>query len=881
MNSTIPATRTLSQAHVPSVSLFAQLLASERLTVRVDRSLTTAAFMPEQRVLLLPSWSGFDEAAWLLFVAHEVGHALFTPEDSLTTHPEFTRLVKTYGANTVRTVTNVIEDIRIERMIREKYRGLSGVFSRGYHSLINRNFFGFAPTELTDVEWAKKSALDRMNIYAKAGALYRRSLLHAQEIAWYNRALTLNTYDEVLVLVEEVIKTLSDEQKSQMSKGESGTSSESKSAPSPESGDEASNDEQSGDADGADSDADADAKGDDAESKSSSPTTDDGEDTEDGETNASAEAESATDGDSDDAVNPPSDSENAGGSGAVDPFNVASQEAASQALEESVSQQTGSAVTVLPSDTRFLHHNDVTMEQMLEHWEAAPEIRDVLLRAVNQQRREQSPILASMIAAFRANQSAWQSRRVQVSRSGALDTTKLAQYKLVDDLFLRRRSLPEAQNHGFVIHVDWSGSMTSHMATVLWQVLHLVWFAESIRVPVSVYAFSNSGAETTAYTEYRKTCTHGSPQTGRLLELYRSNAAAPRKQDAQAFLLGLALSYAGLVQVMNYMVGPNYQVSQIDNYFEDRAPRTLVPVAKQVAESLRGTAADVLYPAFSHMYAQLGGTPLYYALFASVDTVRKFRQVNRVEQCVSVWLTDGSDTDMLPTEDVSVPSNSSDRYRYDRGTVGNNVSTLVDPRSGRTFMVRDQRMLATLFDLHRTLTGATVICVDITPIPLASLKRVLNRSELGIAATMVGEPQYDQYGRRSRHTRGIPRPKVVRQTRKRVVLPVSDGSFTETGLLLASRKQFPTIGCDAYLVSHPDWWMSADKGAAAITSAAKNVLKRSNDADDEALFGGADDASTPVKLNAALLAQHANVAMRRFADLLVPYMAAGRDDATV
>jgi len=36
-----------------------------------------------------------------------------------------------------------------------------------------------------------------------------------------------------------------------------------------------------------------------------------------------------------------------------------------------------------------------------------------------------------------------------------------------------------------------------------------------------------------------------------------------------------------------------------------------------------------------------------------------------------------------------------------------------------------------------------------------------------------------------------------------------------------------------------------------------------------------------VKLTAALLQTSGEVAMRRFADLLVPYMAAGREDATV
>jgi len=44
-----------------------------------------------------------------------------------------------------------------------------------------------------------------------------------------------------------------------------------------------------------------------------------------------------------------------------------------------------------------------------------------------------------------------------------------------------------------------------------------------------------------------------------------------------------------------------------------------------------------------------------------VDTVRAFRQRHRIEQCVSVWLTDGEDTDGLPVEagNVDGPTRSS------------------------------------------------------------------------------------------------------------------------------------------------------------------------------------------------------------------------------
>ena len=850
MNPTLPTTNALSSSHVPSVSLFAQLLASERLTVRVDGTLTTAAFVPEKRILLLPSWSGFDEASWLLFVAHEVGHALFTPANGLTSHPDWQRLTQAHGANIVRNVTNIFEDIRIERLVREKYRGLSGTFGRGYHSLITRGFFGFQPAELTSEAWASKTTLDRINLYAKAGALLRVSLSESQEIAWYNRALRLDTYEGVLALVEEVILALNAQQKAQASQASQGQlqgqPTQGRPSTEPQNGQPQAGQSQDG----------------------------------------QSQDDASQDGQSSNAEGPLSQSSNGPATGS-NPFEVASQRSAEQQLHRAAENgRWESTQVMLPSNTAYLHHNDVTVEQMLAKWEAPAEIRELFRQTMATQRREQSAILASMISAFRANQAAWQSRRVQISKSGTIDTAKLAQYKLVDDLFLRRQSLPEAQNHGFVIHVDWSGSMDSKMSTVLWQVLHLIWFAESIKVPVSVYGFANAGTQTEAYAEYCKTCAV-SPSAGRLLELYRSSASAPVKQEAQAFLFSLVLRFAGMAAAVKYgTAGYRDTVSDLCA----RVPKSLVPAATSLAQTLsKHVSSDPqwLTQTFYHDYVHLGGTPLHFALFSSVDTVRKFRQAHRIEQCISVWLTDGEDTDGLPQADGSIHKNAdAAEAKYD-GTLlrQRHADVLVDPRSGRVFKPQSGHLLATMFELHRTLTGATVVCIDITPAPLYSLSRVLPKGDLAVIANRVGDQSNEYYGRR-RRARVYVKPKTLTQNRKRVILPQADGTFTETGLLLVTRKQYPQIGCDAYLVSHPEWWVKADVSTKSV-SAATDVLSRSNAIVDDDDLPMTEEERTeaaqraPVRLKAALLEQHATIAMRRFTDLLVPYMAAGRDDASV
>ena len=181
----------------------------------------------------------------------------------------------------------------------------------------------------------------------------------------------------------------------------------------------------------------------------------------------------------------------------------------------------------------------------------------------------------------------------------------------------------------------------------------LIWFAESIKVPVSVYGFSNSGTNTEAGNAYAEACrkAYRHPESGRLVELYRSNATAQVKQDAQSFLFALVLRFSGVAMMarwdentMNTVLNDPAQLT----YHCRQMPKSLVPVAKAVLPTVRAWDYDTQRNAFYHNEVSLGGTPLHYALVSSVDTVRKFRQVHRVEQCISVWLTDGADTDGIP-----------------------------------------------------------------------------------------------------------------------------------------------------------------------------------------------------------------------------------------
>ena len=87
----------------------ARLLATENLIVE-HRKVPTASFDVDRRVLTLPMWDKASDVVFDMLVGHEVGHALFTPNEDW-------RDI----ADCPKDFVNVIEDARIEKLMKRKY----------------------------------------------------------------------------------------------------------------------------------------------------------------------------------------------------------------------------------------------------------------------------------------------------------------------------------------------------------------------------------------------------------------------------------------------------------------------------------------------------------------------------------------------------------------------------------------------------------------------------------------------------------------------------------------------------------------------------------------------------------------------------------------
>ena len=140
----------------------AKLLATEDIVVE-HKQVSSAQFNVHTRVLVLPLWEKASNAVYDMLVGHEVGHALFTPDED---PPE----------DVPHQFVNVVEDARIEKLMKRKYMGLAKSFYKGYKELYDEDFFELDGEDITTFNLA-----DRANLYFKVGNFLNLDFLPAEK----------------------------------------------------------------------------------------------------------------------------------------------------------------------------------------------------------------------------------------------------------------------------------------------------------------------------------------------------------------------------------------------------------------------------------------------------------------------------------------------------------------------------------------------------------------------------------------------------------------------------------------------------------------------------------------------------------------------------
>jgi hypothetical protein len=431
--------------------LSARLLATENLSVIRART-RTACFDIKSRILTLPMWKDMTPEIEDMLIGHEVGHALYTNDDYLAPLKDTPKL---------HSYMNVLEDVRIEKLIKRKYPGLRKRMNEGYKQLNDRDFFGTKQVQ----DFDELLLIDKINLYFKAGFQCGVTFT-PDEKAFVNRAERTETVDEVIALANDIYaysKQQAEERKQQHQFQEI---------------EEGDNEEEEDPIYG---DFDID--------------NDDDFQEQDGENKDLKQSALQNDDKSEEG----------------DDLESKTERAFQDKLEDLADDST--EYKYWKFDTDYFRDPVIGYKQILnetkspEQWEIDnPEFVDYRTRYMDEEQKAKFKATESadfiqfktesirtvnyLVKEFEMKKSAQMHKRATVSKIGSLDMKKVYAYKLQDDLFKRVTSLPQGKNHGMILLVDWSGSMNEVLKDTMKQVINLAMFCNRVQIPYRVFAFT-------------------------------------------------------------------------------------------------------------------------------------------------------------------------------------------------------------------------------------------------------------------------------------------------------------------------------------------------------------------------------------------------------
>ena len=421
----------------------ARLLATENLIVE-HRKTPTASFDVDRRVLTLPMWDNASGVVYDMLVGHEVGHALFTPNEDW-------RDI----ADCPKDFVNVIEDARIEKLMKRKFPGLRKSFSGGYKELNDKDFFAIA-----DEDISKFSLIDRINLHFKIGASAMIPF-SIEEQVFVARTDVAETFEEVLQIAVDVHNF--------SNKVETPMTHEEMLEEAAQRENESTDDEQPEQQQQQEGESDQSAEDMPAPQSSNAPTQQQDWDDEEEET--------------DDVDNM---SEGGDTSKTQRAFDQASEDLSSRHGRNPIYVEIPEAIDL---------DNHIVDWTVLHNWIDSQAVDVENYEFVDNQyyefRKQSQKEVNYLVKEFECRKSADAYARASQSKTGVLDTTKLHTYRYNEDLFKKVTVLPDGKNHGLLFLLDWSGSMANEILATVKQVLNLTAFCKKVQIPFEVYAFTN------------------------------------------------------------------------------------------------------------------------------------------------------------------------------------------------------------------------------------------------------------------------------------------------------------------------------------------------------------------------------------------------------
>ena len=596
-------------------SYLAKLLATENITVE-HRKVETAYFDLANRLLVVPIWKEMNNDILDMLLAHEIGHALYTPQDEWVAAVESKVAPHSY--------LNIVEDARIEKLIKRKYPGLSQSFIKGYRDLIRNDFFKTADKNVNEM-----LLIDRLNMHFKMSHVESDIEFDgAEELMFVERMANVETFKDVELLAADLAEYCKNESETKSLDDHEFEYGDGDGVDADDNGDA---DESDGNGDGEGHDGE---ESDDKSKNKSNKSNKEGDDADEdgegdsmfGDTDSGDQSNLSNDSYAPGDFVPESETDAAWADGQRDLVDERCKDNAYYHvheftnLSEYVVDYKEVAGVFKKSRDKCLYTKSYFMQQYRESWSN-------LITDYKQFSKDQSKAVSYMVKEFELKKAATAHSRSMQANSGVVDPLKLHSYKFNDDIFKRLTVTPDGKNHGLMMFIDWSGSMHNKIAPTIKQLMNLTMFCRKVQIPFEVYAFSNNNNFGSYTDEHGNLCGRKRPQPNYkdgditidssllLLNFISSKMTAKEYEEGMLNLHFLATTY-GYDRYGYRSKKYDYEAAKAEQWKDDLPS---VPCG-----------------------FQLSSTPLNDTIMAAMKMVPAFQKKYNIDKMNTVFLTDGA-----------------------------------------------------------------------------------------------------------------------------------------------------------------------------------------------------------------------------------------------
>ena len=616
-------------------SNLAKLLATENITIQ-HNNVKTASFDVKNRVLTLPIFKQKSGDVYDMLIAHECAHALWTP------YKEWEGITD----KELRSYVNVIEDTRIDKLIQAKYPGVVNNYKNGFDILEKQNFFGINGRDINK----DFMIIDKINLRSKS--LNRLPFMFApKDKEWLAKVDALKTFDDVLTLAKEMLNWQKDQVEQMTKLPDFDNISVVKNY---DLGDDEDDFDDEDSDNGQGDKSDADQNNDDADEKNDFNNFGDEKADDEKDSKKDGQGSKSDDNTDEEEKNKGDATHHAKGAGGNDKprlLKAITDDSFVQNQDKLLDNSNkgyrygkiptpnfkeGSALTSYKTWLKDM--NDYRVKQR-QHYDIA-KYDKYLENSYKKFMNENKKTVMYLVKEFEMKKSAQAYKRASQDKTGIIDPLKLPQYKYSDDIFKKLTIIPDGKNHGMMMLLDWSGSMSDVLFDTVKQLINLVEFCRKVNIPYEVYFF----------TSERKSIWDENGERPR--NAWSKNVGEFMFED---FNMVNCVSHRMNKKVTDLALKTLYHMGM---YFDNRYTRKYLESEDYYAQSDSWGIPSEYY---------LGNTPLNESLVYINTLLPMFKKKYDIEKMTFITLTDGAGN--YPRCDILGPNGEKELKDWEKTTV--------------------------------------------------------------------------------------------------------------------------------------------------------------------------------------------------------------------